>query len=77
MVSPDGSGEDGVSDDRIHKTSQPPWRVFVSYSHDDTAKAEAVLKHLRSIDIEPMSDHVIPGGTRFSEEIEEVTGRQS
>jgi len=48
---------------------QTPWRVFVSYSHDDLDKAEAVLDHLRSIGMEPMSDHVIPGGTRFSEEI--------
>jgi len=53
----------------MSSTSQTPWRVFLSYSHDDIDIAEAVLEHLRAIGMEPMSDHVIPGGTRFSEEI--------
>jgi len=45
------------------------YRVFVSYSHKDTKLATQVLEHLRRIGVQPMSDQVIPGGTRFSDSI--------
>lgn len=46
-----------------------PYRVFVSYSHDDTVVAARVRERLVEIGATPMSDVDIQGGTRFGEEI--------
>lgn len=46
-----------------------PYRVFISYSHEDSTLANIVRKHLTDIHVQPMSDVDIPDGARFSDEI--------
>ena len=45
------------------------YRVFVSYSHKDTKLAARIIEHLQRIGVQPMSDQIIRGGTRFSDSI--------
>ena len=33
-----------------------PYRVFLSYSHDDLAEAQTIRGHLQDIGAKPMSD---------------------
>lgn len=46
-----------------------PYRVFISYSHDDVAIAAQVRARLEEVGAVPMSDVDIVGGTRFGDEI--------
>jgi hypothetical protein len=47
------------------------YRVFVSYSHDDLALAEAIVKILESIGLKPMWDRNFAFGQGFHEQIRE------
>jgi hypothetical protein len=46
-----------------------PYRVFLSYSHDNENEACQVRARLKSLGMEPMSDHLLAPGTAFSDEI--------
>jgi len=46
-----------------------PYRVFISYSHQDRDKAELVRAHLARLGACPMADVDLLASTRFSEEI--------
>ncbi len=49
-----------------------PYRVFISYSHRDSALAAQIETHLRQQDLFPITDHEIRVGEAFSEEIREM-----
>ena len=49
-----------------------PYRVFISYSHQDRELATRLEKHLRSEGLFPITDHEIRVGEAFSEEIREM-----
>lgn len=46
-----------------------PYRVFISYSHNDRELAQKLRDHLQKIGARPMSDLNIPEGARFNEDI--------
>ncbi|NQT53941.1 toll/interleukin-1 receptor domain-containing protein [bacterium] len=46
-----------------------PYRVFVSYSHENGDKAEAIVEHLKSIGLEPVWDAGLQWGPSFAEQI--------
>lgn len=49
-----------------------PYRVFISYSHQNQALAEKVKEHLSQQGLFPITDHEIRVGEAFSEEIREM-----
>ncbi|MEI7902631.1 MAG: toll/interleukin-1 receptor domain-containing protein, partial [bacterium] len=49
-----------------------PYRVFISYSHQDRELATRLEAHLRSKGLFPITDHEIRVGEAFSEEIREM-----
>ncbi len=49
-----------------------PYRVFISYSHQDRELATRLEKHLRLQGLFPITDHEIRVGEAFSEEIREM-----
>jgi hypothetical protein len=51
------------------KCCRYPYRVFISYSHDDRPLAERLRMHLAAMDTRPEMDAAILAGTKFSEEI--------
>lgn len=46
-----------------------PYRIFVSYSHDNRKEANAIREHLAEIGAKPMSDHNLTPGFSFTDEI--------
>ncbi len=46
-----------------------PYRMFISYSHDDRALADKLEAHLRKCGVIPVRDTSITAGARFSDEI--------
>ncbi|MBN1420004.1 MAG: toll/interleukin-1 receptor domain-containing protein [Planctomycetes bacterium] len=49
-----------------------PYRVFVSYSHDDKDKAMRVVERLRDLKARPLWDPEVHPGVPFSEQIREM-----
>ncbi len=49
-----------------------PYRVFISYSHDDRVIAEIVEEHLREIGVTPMWDPLVLPGASFSDELRDM-----
>jgi len=49
-----------------------PYRVFISYSHQDQALAKALKEHLLAAELFPIMDYDIRVGEAFSEEIREM-----
>lgn len=49
-----------------------PYRVVVSYSHNDLGKAQQVVKSLKRIGARPLWDPQVEPGTHFSDAIKEM-----
>lgn len=56
----------------LRPTRAHPYRVFISYSHQDRALADSLVTHLSSQGLFPITDHQIRVGEAFSEEIREM-----
>ncbi len=54
------------------RAARRPYRVFISYSHQDAKLAARLERHLRTQGLFPITDHEIRVGEAFSEEIREM-----
>lgn len=54
------------------KPHKHPYRVFISYSHQDKELAQAIIAHLRAEGVYPITDHQIRIGEAFSEAIRDM-----
>jgi hypothetical protein len=49
-----------------------PYRVFISYAHEDQQQAQRVVNYLRGLGVVPLWDEDIGAGTAFTETIKEM-----
>ncbi len=53
----------------MDERTKHPYRVFVSYSRENTAEAQQVRERLGRLGMVPVSDHLLAPGLAFSDEI--------
>jgi len=59
-----------LTDNQTNKISiKHPYRVFVSYSHENQNEAKIVCEHLKKIGVQAVSDHLLSPGMPFGDEI--------
>lgn len=53
-------------------TKKKPYRIFISYSHEDKDLAGRLISHLKALSLFPITDREIRIGEAFSEEIRDM-----
>lgn len=71
----EGNEKQCKTDCPIHVTNRTkinPYRIFISYSHDDNELAGSLITHLKGLGLFPITDREIRIGEAFSEEIRDM-----
>lgn len=71
----EGNEKQCKTDCPIHVTNRTkinPYRIFISYSHEDNDLAESLITHLKGLGLFPITDREIRIGEAFSEEIRDM-----